>query len=343
MVRDPGPAPAAQAPAPASPAPAAAPAPAPGAAPAVTGTRVCKACGNPISPGDKYCSKCLVMVKDETTVAGPVPAAAPPAAAPAPVQAPAAGYVCSSCGSPLSGTEKFCGVCGAGAVASRPAEPAAAAPAAKFCNSCGAPVTETTKFCGGCGAPVGATFQAGPVTAAPRAGGEQVIGVIGNAKRMKMLGASYDSFNIIVTDRRMILSQMTAAMLNAAVAEAQVKAKAEGKGFFGIMKDQLAAQFQYSRRYETMDPDQALAETPGNAAIPNSSVSAISLQLRGGGYDDDNSYSEFKMTVTSAQGSFEYMIAEDDRFVTTLKTAYGDRVKMPFGYFKAGGVRVKFF
>ena len=64
----------------------------------------------------------------------------------------------------------------------------------------------------------------------------------------------------------MIMVQMTAAMMNAAVAEAQAKAKAEGKGFFGIMKDQLSAQFRYAVRYETMNPDLALAETPGNIA-----------------------------------------------------------------------------
>ena len=76
--------------------------------------------------------------------------------------------------------------------------------------------------------------------------GEEVIGVIGNARKMKMCGASRDSYNIVVTDLRMIIAQMTQAMLNAAILEAQDKATAEGKGFLAGMKDQMAAQFPFA-------------------------------------------------------------------------------------------------
>jgi hypothetical protein len=37
------------------------------------------------------------------------------------------------------------------------------------------------------------------------------------------------------------------------------------------------------------------------------------------------------------------MIGEDDRVIHLLRTVYGDRVHMPFGYFKVGGARIKFF
>jgi hypothetical protein len=176
-------------------------------------------------------------------------------------------------------------------------------------------------------------------TAAP---GEEVIGVIANARKMKMFGASWDTSTLIVTNRRMIIAQMTQALLNAAIMEAQSKAKAEGKGFFAIMKDQMAAQFQFALRYETMLPDQTLAETPGNFEIDNTRITAITLKLKDTG-SGDMEYTEFRMIIESAPGKFEYMIAEDDRFINLLKTVYGDRVHMPFGYFKAGGVRLKFF
>jgi hypothetical protein len=54
-------------------------------------------------------------------------------------------------------------------------------------------------------------------------------------------------------------------------------------------------------------------------------------------------YSEFKIIIESPGGKSEYMIGEDDRFINLLKMVYGERVHMPFGYFKAGGVRLKFF
>ena len=341
------PAPAYQAPPPPPPQYSAPPAPA--AAPAPSGL-VCKACGNPIKPGDKYCSKCLVKVPSIPAAApapvyqAPTPASQPlppPAAAPAP-----GGYVCSSCGSPVSGSEKFCGICGSPVVAAKPPAPPAP-PAGKFCGVCGAAISGTTKFCGSCGAavttaPTGggdSSFRPGPPVTA---GGEEVIGVIANARKVKFLGASWDTWNIVITTRRMILVQMTVAMMNASVAEAQAKARAEGKGFFGIMKDQLSAQFGYAVRYETMNPDLALAETPGNIALENARITAVNMKLRDTG-SGEVEYTEFKLSVVSADGTFEYLMAEDDRYITLLKQVYGDKVHMPFGYFKVGASRIKFF
>jgi hypothetical protein len=256
----------------------------------------------------------------------------------------------------VSGSEKFCGICGATVVATPVPAPApapapvpapAAPPAKKFCGVCGAALSGTTKFCGSCGAAVNtapsgggdSSFRPGsPVTA----GGEEVIGVIANARKVKMFGVSYDTWNLVITSRRIIMVQMTQAMLNAAIMEAQAQAKAEGKGFFGIMKDQMAAQFRFAVRYETMNPDTALAETPGNLSVENARVTAIDLKLRDSG-SGEMEYSEFKMAIGSADGSFEYLVAEDDRYVSLVKQVYGDRVHMPFGYVRLGAAHIRFF
>ena len=309
------------------------------------GVRTCKACGNIIKPGDKYCSKCLVMVRDN-----PPQAAAPVRSPVRPFPAAAPGtYACSSCGSPITGTEKFCGICGATVSARVPAA-APPQPTQKICSACGTPVNDTTKFCGGCGAPVGASFRstavappaqyAGVSPAVPQ-GGEQVIGVIGNARKMKMLGASWDTYALVVTNRRMILAQLTADMLNAAYKEAAERAKAEGKGFLGQMAHQMTVAFQYCQKYETMLPEFALAETKGNRAIENLRISEINMKEKSN--KESIEFTEFIMTVQSADGKFEFHIGEDDRFINILKAAYGEKVHMPFGYFKAGGVRIKFF
>jgi hypothetical protein len=200
----------------------------------------------------------------------------------------------------------------------------------------------------GAGATSGTIPPAAPATFVPPQGapentvvnGEEVMGVIANARKMKMFGASWDTYTIVVTNRRMILAQMTQSLLNAAIVEAQAKAKAEGKGFFAIVKDQMAAQFRFALRYETMSPDQALTETAGNFAIENPQITAISLKLNDSG---EMEYSEFKIIIESSGGKSEYLIGEDDRFINLLKSVYGERVHMPFGYFRAGGVRLKFF
>ena len=284
------------------------------------------------------------------------PQAAPLAAVPAPNKeqpsftAASGSYVCASCGSPINGTEKFCGICGAIVVAHVPA-PAQPQPVQKTCSACGAPVNDTTKFCGGCGAPVGASFRpavvatpdqySGVAPAVPQ-GGEQIIGVIGNARKMKLLGAAWDTYALVVTDRRMILAQLTADKLNAAYKEAAEKAKVEGKGFLEQWAHQMSVAFHYCQKYETMPPEFALAETKGNRAIENLRITAVNMKEKPT-HKGSMEYQEFIMTVQSADGKFEFYIGEDDRFINILKAAYGDKVHMPSGYFRASGARIELF
>ena len=108
------------------------------------------------------------------------------------------------------------------------------------------------------------------------------------------------------------------------------------------MNDQMAAQFQFALRYETMSPDLALTETAGNRAIDNARITAISMKLKDNG-SAEMEYTEFRMIIESLDGKFEFLIGEDDRFINLLKTVYGERVYIPLGYFKAGGIRIKFF
>ncbi len=158
-----------------------------------------------------------------------------------------------------------------------------------------------------------------------------------------MFGVAYDTYTVIITNRRMIFAHLTQAMMNTAIMEAQAKAKAGGKGFFGIMQDQLTASFGFAQRYETMVPEQAIRETPGNSAIENNRISAIKLKLKERQNSGTMEYDEFSMVIESMDGKFEYKIAQDERFTNLLKTVYGDRLHMPLGYFSKVGVRVKFF
>jgi hypothetical protein len=318
----------------------------------------CPECGKPVSPNAKFCRNCGVSQLEEPAI---------PATVPEPTHKITA--TCASCSAPVLPEEKFCGNCG------RPVSPPAADPqvppqpapqppplTVRVCNSCGCTVGPETKFCGNCGKPVCAPAagpqvpsqpapQPAPVSGAappiaaspssPPAQREKIVGIIANAKKSKMFGAAWDTYSLVVTERRMIVAQLTQQMINAAIAEAQAKSREQGNGFFGAWADQLAATFQYAVRYETMSPDTALAETPGNFAIENSQITVVDLSLRD--HEDSSSYREFKLVIKSVGGKFEFMIAEDDRFINILKTAYGPKVSMPFGYHKMGDVRIKFF
>lgn len=157
-----------------------------------------------------------------------------------------------------------------------------------------------------------------------------------------MLGASWDTYALVVTDRRMILARLTTEMLNAAYKEAAERAKAEGKGFLEQMAHQMSVAFQYCQKYETMPPEFAIAETKGNVAIENVRITAVDMKDKPT-HKGSMEYHEFIMTVKSADGKFEFYIGEDERFINILKAAYGDKVHMPFGYSMAGGVRIKLF
>ncbi len=125
---------------------------------------------------------------------------------------------------------------------------------------------------------------------------------------------------------------MTSEMLTAAAQQARDQAKAEGKGFWGQWADQLRGTLGYTKKYETMQPQAILAETPGNFALYNNTISQIDVHLRGA-HRESNQRREFKIYIHSSAGTYEYHMEENSDFTDTLKRVYGDRVKMPFGYF----------
>jgi len=134
---------------------------------------------------------------------------------------------------------------------------------------------------------------------------------------------------------------MTSDMLKDAAMQARDQAKAEGKGFWGQWSDQLKASFSYTNRYLSMDPAAIIAETPGNFAIDNNSISEIKLKSRS--LDQDSSRQEYEIQIHSFAGKYEFRMDDSNQLIELLKNAYPNRVKMPFGHFSAKGLNVKLF
>ncbi len=106
--------------------------------------------------------------------------------------------------------------------------------------------------------------------------GEQVIGYIPVA-RMKTGLFSSKAYTVVFTSHRIILAELTNAIVTAAIEEARAEAKAEGKGFFGQWGAQIKAGFTVAERYLAMDPDAIVTETHGNESIALAEVRKLEI------------------------------------------------------------------
>lgn len=114
---------------------------------------------------------------------------------------------------------------------------------------------------------------------------ERVIGTIPDAAEKKGFLGGEETFNMVITDRRIIGARSTPGLerktTEKAGEEAFEKAKAEGKGFLKQMWAQASAGRQVHKRYENMDPEEILREDKKNFAWEYGGIKSIELKRRG--------------------------------------------------------------
>lgn len=256
---------------------------------------------------------------------------------------------CEACGAEVSSTSKFCRNCGApqrvspatvqplpAAPASPTVQPAVTAPspppAVQPPPQPSQPATTYTPP-----PPPPPPVQGSVYAQSPASSGERVLGVL-VLRKQKSLGR-YDSYTGVVTNHRMIFAQLTGDMMKQVATSARDQAKAEGKGFWGQWGDQLKTSFNYGQKYYSMQPSAILAETPGNFAFDNSTISEIKLKEE---RDNDRGMHvyEMKVEIHHSSGKYEIRMDQDSNFINLLKQVYGQRVKTPFG-FSSHGVNIR--
>ena len=218
-----------------------------------------------------------------------------------------------------------------------------------FCRQCGKELAPDSSFCDECGTAVASysdpnggvdVEMSADSVEVETAGveleyemtqstGEKTMGIIPVLKKPKSFGR-WDTYAMVITNRRSIFPQITSQMLKDAAMEAQRKGKEEGKGFFSRWADQLKSTFNYSQRYWNIPPEEILNETAGNFAIENSAIREIKVKRKEDSRGDDvasQTYTEIK--IDSTIGEFKYNIdgrAGDE--VNILKSLFGERVKV---------------
>lgn len=152
----------------------------------------------------------------------------------------------------------------------------------------------------------------------------EVIGIVPNLKRSKMLGILTDSFTLVVTETDSIFAKITNDVMKQVVKESREQAKAEGKGFFGQWGAQMTGFSRYAERYARMNAQAILAEDKANFAIPNGSISSIKIKKKTSS-DEDQTYINWEITIDSGSGKMKFKTDFDPK--DHFQKLFGNRVK----------------
>jgi hypothetical protein len=250
--------------------------------------RFCPNCGNPLSENNRFCQSCGTPCDSSAAQAPSVPPFYQPV--PPPYQPPP-----SYQPPPVSAAPPF------QPPAFNPPLPYQPPPANP------APSYPPPQYVPGYNSPP-------PPGAVP---GEALIGVIPNASRKKGM-FSQESFNIVVTNQRLIFAQLTAQMIK------DEAARNRGGGISGAFKA-MTAGYSVWQRYLQMPPDQALGETYGNFALFMNQIQGVKfsgdkvlfgkgavtvglkLNVGFGGGDDDDKMAKLEFDTSSGRLSFDIM------------------------------------
>jgi hypothetical protein len=104
------------------------------------------------------------------------------------------------------------------------------------------------------------------------------VGIISLQRRKGLMGMGTETFNMIVTPRRLALVAVSNQTMQEAVVAARDQAKAEGKGIFGQMGAQMGWLKVLYRRYQEVPIDVSLAQSPGSFVLLNQEVRSIRLK-----------------------------------------------------------------
>jgi hypothetical protein len=160
---------------------------------------------------------------------------------------------------------------------------------------------------------------------------ERIVGIVPHL--LKSTGyARSRQYTLIVTDRRLIVAQITAQMMEEIRTQSKARAQQGRKGMFGGL---LAGRVfsigdivEYSNRYWGMAPDQIVMETPGNLALETASISVAAVQHEYAQPDEDSSIRAdwYVLDLVSTQGSYSFNFDADPQDMSVLRSVLGGKL-----------------
>jgi len=133
-----------------------------------------------------------------------------------------------------------------------------------------------------------------------------VTSIIPGLQRHKgFMGLGIDTYNLILTPRRLVFAYVSQNDMKALVMEARDIAKAEGKGFLGQAAAQMGWLNLLLERYSTMTVDDILARYSGSFFVPNTAVSRVRVNQRHSAPDEPTRPIEVTFETTGGKHKFE--------------------------------------
>jgi len=132
---------------------------------------------------------------------------------------------------------------------------------------------------------------------------EQVMGVIPNVSS-GILGQKM--YNLVVTDRRLVVVQLTSSMIKEEVKRVTEELKEQGAGRLKRMGATMTAGINLYRRYFSMPVADIFAETNGNFSIGQNQVKKISFKNN----FSDKGKDEHELTIKWEGGKLKFRFSD---------------------------------
>lgn len=126
---------------------------------------------------------------------------------------------------------------------------------------------------------------------------EPVLGIIRGLGQQKGLKAI--SYNLIVTQQRLVFAELTPQMLKSAVGQAKQEAKGEGRGLFGQWGAMATANAKLCERYLTTPIDMIIRENPRNFVIYPQQIKNVRILIANRYDESGNNIDRLVIRATS--------------------------------------------
>lgn len=153
---------------------------------------------------------------------------------------------------------------------------------------------------------------------------EEIVGIIPNT-HAGFFGQK--AYNLIVTNQRLIVAELTSDMLKKEAEKARQESKEQGDGFLKRWAKTATSGTSFYQRYFSMPIDSILNENPSNYSISVNDVKKIRIKI-GTMYDDGKKTpNEIRIKWSNGKENFRFSSISSNEVKSILKKTFGGLVK----------------